>query len=149
MGIRSNRFLAACGPTAALALIAVNTGVSRPANDVRAQTVVPPCPRTTFAANGNMRPLFCVVDNPAALHYFAPLAKRTFALGPNATPRQVSAALVADYKHGGTVPTLCSIYQLAAWRNGWRFGVSPLDNVGSQLNLPRGWCSEPSFPRIW
>ncbi len=61
---------------------------------------------------------------------------------------QVVAALVADYKHGGTGPTLCSIYRLGTWRNHWRFGVSVASEVGTQLNLVRNWCSEPSFSGI-
>lgn len=56
-----------------------------------------------------MGPLFCMIDNPVALRYFAPGAKHTFALGPDANPGQVYDALIADYDHGGTGPILCSI----------------------------------------
>src|SRR4051794_16356263 len=87
-------------------------------------TLAPACPHATYGADGNMGPLFCVVDNPLAWKYFAPMAKRTFALGPGATPGQVEQALVADYKRAGTEPIICSIYRLAAWRNHWHFGVS-------------------------
>jgi len=94
-----------------------------------------------------MRRLFCVIDNPTALRYFAPMAKHTFALGQNATPGQVSAALIADSKRS-TLPILCSVYRLAAWRNRWSFGVSPIDQVAARLKLSSGWCREPSFSSI-
>jgi hypothetical protein len=108
--------------------------------------LTPPCPPASYGADGNMGPLFCVVDNPAALRTFAPMAQHTFALGPGATRTQVTAALLADYKHGGTYPILCSIYRLAAWRNHWRLGIS--GRAGAELNFPSGWCSEPSFSDV-
>jgi len=92
-----------------------------------------------------MGPLFCVIDNPVALKHFTPMAKHTFGLGPDANPGEVEDALVADYKHGGTEPILCSIYRLAAWRHHWRFGVSVASVVGDRLSFPQGWCREPSF----
>jgi len=80
-----------------------------------------------------------------ALRHFAPMGKRTFALGPNATPTQVAAALIADFKHGGTEPILCSIYRLAGWRDHWSFRGSIPVTVGARLNFPSAWCTEPSF----
>jgi hypothetical protein len=81
---------------------------------------VPPCPQASYGADGNMGPLFCVVINPVAFRYFAPMAKRTFALGPDASPEQVASALIADFgQRHGTLPILCSIYELAAWKNHW------------------------------
>jgi hypothetical protein len=106
----------------------------------------PQCPHATFGADGNMGPLFCVTVNPAAIRYFAPMAKHTFALGPDATPTQVVNALTADFKAQKTsLPILCSIYRLAAWRNQWRFGISIVSELQSELNFPAGWCTEPRF----
>jgi hypothetical protein len=108
------------------------------------------CAHPTYAADGNMEPLFCdtnagKVDNPLALRYFAPMARETFPLGPDATPSQVTDALIDDYTHGASIPTLCSIYQLAAWKNHWSFGISIVASVASQLSLPSQWCSQPSL----
>lgn len=110
-----------------------------------AELYAPPCPHPSYAADGNMTPLFCVIANPVALRYFAPMAKRTFALGPDATSGDVTSALVADSKRGGTLPILCSIYQLASWKNRWRFGASVVSSAGQALHAAPGWCSEPSF----
>ncbi len=108
------------------------------------------CAHPTYAADGNMEPLFCDtsagrVDNPLAVRYFAPMAKQTFSLGSDATPSQVTDALIDDYTHGASIPTLCSIYQLAAWRNHWSFGISIVGSVATQLRLPPQWCSQPSL----
>jgi hypothetical protein len=142
--------LVTCATTAALTFaltIALITpsGVAGAAASTGSQAFVPPCAHASYAADGNMDPLFCVIDNPIALRYFAPMAKRTFALGPNATQAQVAAALIADFKHGGTEPTLCSIYRLAAWRNHWSYGGSIAVTVGARLSFPSGWCTEPLF----
>jgi hypothetical protein len=50
---------------------------------------------------------------------------------------QVTNALIVDYRHAGTVPILCSIYQLAAWRNHWSFAISIPDAV-SRTSPPTG-----------
>lgn len=141
------RVLAACFATATLttATIAATLPAARIVSQPR---LVPPCPHPSYGANGNMGPLFCVIDNPLALQYFAPMAKRTFALGPDATPGQVASALVADYRRAGTEPILCSIFQLAQWRNQWRFGASAADQVGGLLRFPADWCHTPRFPGI-
>jgi len=70
--------------------------------------------------------------------------RHTFALGPNATPRQVIRALVADRKLAATGPILCSVYRLAAWRNHWNFGVSPTDDPAVALD----WCTAPRFTGV-
>ena len=98
---------------------------------------MPACPHATFGADGNMGPISYMVDNPAALRYFAKLGRHVFALGPNATPHQVEAALKKDTS---TNPIICSVYQLAAWRTGWSFRVDPMDGLG---NLPPSWCPTP------
>jgi hypothetical protein len=137
------RLLSACVLIAALTFALT---VSLRSHDglaaVAAEAFAPPCPHAFYGENGNMSPLFCMVDNPLALRYFAPMARRTFALGPNATPGEVTVALISDYV---TWPTLCSIYELAAWRNQWRFRVSPIDEVGAKHNLPPGGCPAPSL----
>jgi hypothetical protein len=140
------RTLLLCATTALVAatftiLLVQHGNLARAAD---AANLVPPCPHAGFGADGNMGPLFCVIDNPVALRYFAPMGKRTFALGPDATPGEVTSALVADFKHGGTLPILCSIYQLASWKNHWRFGMSIAYGVSQGLHAVAGWCSEPS-----
>jgi hypothetical protein len=87
--------------------------------------------------------LFCVIDNPVALRYFAASGRHLFALGPNATPGQVLAALKRDLS---TLPITCSVYRLAAWRNHWHFGVSPVVQLVVVKHLySTGWCSDPAF----
>jgi hypothetical protein len=147
------RVLVACAFTAALtilltAALIVQGGTRTLAALAGTEPFVPACAQATYGADGNMGPLFCVVDNPAALKTFAPMAQHTFALGPKATPTQVTAALVADYKRVGTIPILCSIYRLAVWRNHWRFGIPASEQVGAKLGFSSGWCSEPSFSDV-
>ncbi len=89
-----------------------------------------------------MEPIFCVIDNPVALRYFAKGAPHLFALGRNATPDQVIRALEKDFN---TEPIGCSEYRLAAWKNHWHFGISPVQAVQLDFHLPKGWCSEPRF----
>jgi hypothetical protein len=86
---------------------------------------VPACPGPSYTTDGNITPLFCKIDNPVALHFYAPLSKHLFALGANATPEQVTSALRADLKHGGTQVELCYAYELSAWRWGWHFASDP------------------------
>jgi hypothetical protein len=148
------RVLVACTSTAALTFaltitLTTQDGAAKAVASTTAQALAPPCSHASYGADGNMSPLFCVIDNPIALRYFAPMAKRTFALGPNATPAQVASALVADFKAQKTpLPILCSIYKLAAWRNRWSFGASIVVAVGARLDISSGWCSEPSFAGI-
>jgi hypothetical protein len=144
------RVLAFCAVTAALTLALTmllrdHGGLGAVAASADAEALIPACPQPHYYADGNMGPLFCVIDNPVALHFYAPLGKRTFALGPDATPGQVGEALIDDYNHHATEPELCAVYQLAAWRYHWRFGVSIVSGVGERLNFPSGWCREPSF----
>ncbi len=115
-----------------------NEPVTAGAADLATPNISPPCARPSYGADGNMSPLFCVIDSPLALRYFASIGRHTFALGPDATPGDVAAALEADYKHGGTGPIMCSIYQLATWRNHWHFGVSVVAEVSP-------YCRKPSF----
>jgi hypothetical protein len=110
-------------------------------------TIVPACPHAQYGVDGTLGPIFCVIDNPVALRYYAPEARHTFALGPSATPSQDINAVVADHPHG-TEPILCSIYRLAAWRNHWSFGISIAAAVGHKLHFPNGWCSDPNFSSV-
>jgi len=145
-----SRVLTFFAATAALT-IAITTLLTQRSGSgaaIAAEAFVPSCPRATYGADGNMGPLFCVIANPAALQHFAPMAKRTFALGRNAAPGQVTSALVADYKQGGTYPIICSVYRLAAWKNQWHFGVLIAAQVGSEIHAPSGWCSAPAFPGV-
>jgi hypothetical protein len=103
---------------------------------------VPACPHASYGADGNMGPLFCVVDNPIALTYFAKQGRHVFALGPNATPWAVAHALHLDYSTG---PITCSIYQLAAWREHWSFGIPPTDQIPEARGMIANWCPTPRF----
>ncbi|HEY1978402.1 MAG TPA: hypothetical protein VGG89_17765 [Candidatus Baltobacteraceae bacterium] len=148
------RTILLCVITAGLTIAATTTVLSGQNRAVGApasadeEALVPLCGHPVYGADGTMGPIFCVIDNPIALHYYAPMARRTFALGPDASPRDVVNALTVDFKHGGTEPILCSIYQLAAWKNHWHFGVSVAAQVGEGLGFPSGWCREPSFSAI-
>ena len=136
--------VAACIATAAIMLLLVAPGGSAAGRSAPA----PACPRPQYGADGTMGPLFCVIDNPLALRYYAKVGGHTLALGPDTPPWRVVSALEADYKHGGTNPIMCSVYRLAAWRNQWNFrAVSVVAEVASDLHLIAGWCSDPHFPQ--
>jgi len=107
----------------------------------------PPCPQASYGVDGTMGPVFCVVDNPVALRYYAPMGRHLFALGPNASPQKVLAALKADYP-SSTEPILCETYRLAAWREHWHFPYSVASAAVTTLKLPVGWCREPSFASV-
>lgn len=146
-----------CGALVALSGVAVfvtahpPTGAAQVPSTNSAQ-FLPPCPHTEYGVDGNMSPLFCVIDNPLALRYFASMGRHTFALGPDATPEQIASALRADDTPRIPLPILCSIYQLASRRNQWGvIGASALsknqfiDGVGEELHAYHGWCSDPDF----
>ena len=128
------------------ALVLVGAAWAHGLTPTRAHAALqPPCPQAGYGADGDMSPLFCVVDNPVALRYFAPMGEHLFALGPNANPQQVVAAAVADRRTTGTLPILCSTYRLVAWREHWQFAVSAAAQIGAALHFYRGWCSDPNF----
>lgn len=138
------RTLTLCAVTAVLTFVVTialtgKSGLIGAAASANAAVLIPPCRQAGYGADGNMGPLFCVVDNPVALRYFAPMARQTFALGPDATPEEVTNALVADFK---TLPTLCSTYQLAAWKNQWHFPYSIEGAVSQRLNAIPDWCGD-------
>jgi hypothetical protein len=93
----------------------------------------PACPHFSYGADGTAGPIFCTIDNPAALHYYAAALEPLIALGPNATPGQVQSKLAWEMRHGGpdgdvltgTLPIQCQLFQLAAhyWR--WSFFYTP------------------------
>jgi hypothetical protein len=140
------RTILACAATAAAVLAITATGVSGARSAQRPFT--PACPHASYSADGNMTPLFCVIDNPVALRYLAREGRHTFALGANATPGQVVNSVVADRNSAGTIPILCSVYRLAAWREHWSFGTSPAQAIRLKLHYPRGWCHDPRFRHV-
>jgi hypothetical protein len=145
------RTLALCLTLVALTITLVvvsKQGGAVLAANANTDTFVPPCPQARQSADGNMSPLFCVIDNPAALRFYAPLGRQTFALGSNAGSSQVVSALIADYNRHATEPELCAVYRLAAWRERWHFGFSVVGAVSRRLNFPSVWCREPSFPGV-
>ena len=99
------------------------------AADAKAPDFVPACPQSTYGADGNMGPLFCKIDNPAALDYFFSHGnfKHLRALGADATPAQVEHAIRLDHQTG---PIDCSAYQLWKWRWHWHFAFSPVQYCG-------------------
>ena len=134
------RTISACVASVAitLAVVAATGAIASSSTS----SFAPPCPHPVYGADGTMGPLFCVIDNPLALRYYAASGRHTFALGPDATPTQVVAALKKDFS---TLPITCSVYRLAAWRNHWSFGVSPALQLAAELKLFSGWCSDPTF----
>src|SRR5579884_298348 len=59
-------------------------------------TFVPACPRPSYSADGNFQPLFCTIDNPAALAYYRRIAPHLEALGADAAPTEVERAAALD-----------------------------------------------------
>jgi hypothetical protein len=129
------------------ALVLVAAGWAGGVDGRRTNALTPTCPQAHYGVDGTMGPVFCVVYNPVALHYYAPMGKHLFALGPNASPDQVFTATRADYANS-TEPILCEVYRLAAWRNHWHFPNSVIPEVSTALHLPRSWCTEPTFKRL-
>ena len=118
------------------ALVCVSVGWGQHAGGSAARApFVPACPQPVYGHDGDMAPLFCVIDNPLALRYFGMATPHLFALGPSASLTQVGAALKKD-RHALVTdsPFMCSAYRLAAWREHWSFRVSPLQ-----------YCSTPAF----
>jgi hypothetical protein len=138
---------AACAATAAIVIAFTPTPGTARHDVASAQSYSPPCPQASYGVDGTMGPIFCVVDNPVALRYYAKGGSHLLSLGPNATPQQVTTAGVTDYRHS-TEPILCETYRLAAWREHWQFGISVSDAIGLKLHFPLDWCSEPNFSRI-
>jgi hypothetical protein len=95
--------------------------------------IVPACPHISFAVDGTIGPLFCTIDNPVALRYYAAALKPLLALGPNTTPGQVEAVLASEFRvHNGhaltgTYPIQCEVFQLAYHRWRWSFFYAPPD----------------------
>lgn len=138
--------LRAAAASLVIALILVGAGWAAGVTNVGAHALQPSCPQARYGVDGTMGPVFCVVDNPVALSYYAKLGKHLFALGPSASPDQVVSAIRAD-RGNSTLPILCETYRLADWREQWRFPSSTLVAAAALLHLPRNWCSEPSLNR--
>jgi hypothetical protein len=76
------RVLIACAVTAALTITLTGLLEERGrlggiASAAGAETLIPSCPQPHYYANGNVGPPFCVIDNPVALRFYAPVGKRT------------------------------------------------------------------------
>jgi hypothetical protein len=129
--------LIGCALVGGVALGSFGVGVGAPVVVREAATsapaFAPACPHFSYGADGTAGPIFCAIDNPAALHYYAAALKPLIALGPNATPAQVQSKLAWEMRHGGphgevltgTLPIQCQVFQLAAhyWR--WSFPYAP------------------------
>jgi hypothetical protein len=123
LGVAGARLLGS-SPTAQVVIR--ETATSAPA-------FVPACPHFSYGADGTAGPIFCTIDNPVALKYYAAALKPLLALGANASPGQVQSKLAWEMRHGGpgkevltgTYPIQCQVFQLAAhyWR--WSFSYTP------------------------
>jgi hypothetical protein len=90
----------------------------------------------SFGADDKAGPLLCSNKeiNSLAWKYYAEVSSpsnshlRVMALGPNATPGDVEAAVSSDMNFS-TGPVECSAYQLAAVYHGWSFGIDPTSGV--------------------
>ena len=139
------RTLLACAGTAVVVLAITASGVFA-AHTTRGSLYVPACPHSSYGADGTMEPLFCVIDNPAALNYYASAGRHTLALGPNAPPGRGRQGAYRRPATSRDPPILCSVYRLASWREHWKFGVSPARTVGAQLHFYSGPRTDPAFP---
>ena len=96
---------------------------------------LPACPHFSHAADGAVGPIFCTIDNPRALSYYAKALKPLLALGPHAKSGQVQIQLSKEMRGGGphgqrltgTIPIQCQVFQLAAHRWRWGFLYTPPD----------------------
>ena len=93
-----------------------------------AVSFVPSCPHPSYGADGNVAPLFCKIDNPAALKFYSWIDAPLIALGQNATPGEVLTVL-GKVRRKSTSPEICAGYDLAAWRWHWSFGINPPESV--------------------
>jgi hypothetical protein len=139
--------LKAAAASLVTALIVVGAGWATNGTGAGADTLRPACPHAHYGVDGTMGPAFCAIDNPAALVYYERLGKHLFALGANAAPEQVLAAVLADF-HNSTLPILCETYRLAAWREQWHFAGSIAAAAAASMHWPKRWCTEPRFGQI-
>jgi hypothetical protein len=138
---RRNFWLMACVLGVGVTLGSAGTrllGASVPSIVIRDATTrtaafVPACPHFSHAADGAVGPIFCTIDNPLALNYYAKALKPLLALGPNARPGRVQIQLAKEMRGGGpngqrltgTYPIQCQVFQLAAHRWRWSFLYTP------------------------
>lgn len=92
-----------------------------------AAPTAPPCPKLTFAVDGTAGPIFCRIDNPAAVHYYRQWLTPLMKLGPNATPSQVTS--LVETWHNSTNPITCAVYDLAQHAYGWQFTINPIAGI--------------------
>lgn len=126
----------ALGVLLAVGLTAYLIGRGTPGSEILSPATVPPVvglcsAQLSYGADGNTSPLFCSNGeiNKLAWNYFAKINLRVMALGPNASPSDVEAAVSADMNGSSTGPIECSAYELAAVYYGWSFGVDPTSAV--------------------
>ena len=127
--------IAACGSTNTITRTVTKSVAAAPLSSSttpEARTVTtatrPPCPRLTFAVDGNAGPLTCTIDSPAALHYFARWVDPLLKLGVDATPQQVTDQLQRTARQSSG-PITCSVYALAQRAEDWHFAVNPASGV--------------------
>jgi hypothetical protein len=87
----------------------------------------PACPKLTYAVDGTAGPIFCKIDNPAAMHYYRQWLLPLMKLGADATPTQVTS-LVESWRNS-TNPITCAVYDLAQHALGWQFAINPVSGV--------------------
>jgi hypothetical protein len=129
-------FLAGCAVGAAFALVSwPQSSGAAPVRHQAAPAIVPACAQPIYSGDGNFWPLFCKIDDPLALRFYKPLFPHLFALGRDASPADVAAALRLDRRQRhATDPELCNGYALWQWRWHWKFGFSPTDDVIGGVN---------------
>jgi hypothetical protein len=97
-----------------------------------AQYVVAPesCGALSYGADGNVSPPTCPDGRPnlAADKYLRGMHLRVMALGANADPGQVLAAMCKDMAQS-TIPIETTAYQVAAAEQRWSFGIDPADEL--------------------
>ena len=73
-----------------------------------------------------MAPLFCKIANPVAVDWYRKDYPTVFALGPNATPAEVTDTIADICRSNATQPTLTDAYRLQSFIQGWQFAFDPV-----------------------
>ncbi len=113
--------------TATVTATATITVTTKPAT-APAYVVSPEsCGALSYGADGNAGPATCPDGRPnlAADRYLRPMHLRVLALGANADPGQVLAAMCKDMATNSTIPIETTAYEVAMAEQGWHFGVDP------------------------
>lgn len=114
------------------------TAASNPAREILPPAAIPPkvdecSEQLSIGADGNAGPTTCSHGrlNSLAWNYFAKGNPLVMALGPDATPDEITIAMCADLAHGSTIPIETSAYDLAALYDGWSFGINPASDLAN------------------